>query len=109
MKYERGDVVWADDPFKDDPDAGRPFLVVSNERHPFADEQMTVVALTTTPREEAMLLTDEVVSVGGLPEDSYVSPWLPFTRNYREIDRRLAHVEPKFVDGIIDELLTYLR
>lgn len=109
MSYERGDVIWADDPFKDDPDAGRPFLVVSNDRHPFADEQTTVVALRTTPREEAVLLTEEAVTVGGLPEDSYVSPWLPFTREHPQIDRRLARVESGFVDEIIDELLTYLR
>lgn len=109
MSYQRGDIVWADDPFKDDPDAGRPFLVVSNDRHPFADEQVAVVALTTTPREEGVRLRDDAVTVGGLPSESYVSPWLLFTRAYPRIDRRLARVEPDFVDAIIDELLQYLR
>lgn len=109
MKYERGDVVWADDPFKADPDAGRPFLVVSNDRHPFADEQVAVVALTTTPRDEAVLLVDDAVTIGGLPEESYVAPWLTFTRDERHVERRLARVEQGFVDEIIDELLTYLR
>lgn len=109
MRYERGDIVWADDPFKDDADAGRPFLVVNNEHHPFADEQVAVVALTTTPREEAVLLTDDAVTIGGLPSESYVSPWLTFTRDLDQIARRLARVEQTFVDSIIEELLTYLR
>lgn len=109
MNHERGDIVWADDPFKDGEDAGRPFLVVSNDHHPFVDEQVSVVALTTTPRDAAVPLADDAVTIGGLPRESYVAPWLTFTRDERHIERRLARVEQEFVDAIIDELLTYLR
>ena len=39
MSYDRGDVVWCRDPFKDDSEAGRPWLVLNNDTHPFGDEQ----------------------------------------------------------------------
>jgi hypothetical protein len=46
MSAERGDVVVATDPFKDDA-AGRPFLLVSRAETPFHGEQYIALALTT--------------------------------------------------------------
>lgn len=37
MTFERGDVVYGDDPFKGDEHA-RPWLVVSNQTHPYQGE-----------------------------------------------------------------------
>lgn len=31
MSPDRGDVVWSDDPFKDDPEAGRPWLTLNTD------------------------------------------------------------------------------
>ncbi len=45
MSAERGDVVVATDPFKDD--AGRPFLVINRAETPFHGEQYIALALTT--------------------------------------------------------------
>ncbi len=45
--FERGDVVYGDDPFKTD-EAARPWLVVSNhEGRPFHGEQYLALTLTT--------------------------------------------------------------
>jgi mRNA interferase MazF len=41
MSMERGDVVVAIDPFKDDEEAGRPFLVLNRAKTPFHGEQFT--------------------------------------------------------------------
>lgn len=67
MNYERGDVVWSDDPFKDDSDAGRPWLVVNTDVHPFDDEQYMAVALSTSGHEAALPISDTDWIDGGRP------------------------------------------
>lgn len=45
--FERGDVVYGDDPFKGDEDA-RPWLILSNhEERPFHGEQYIALTLTS--------------------------------------------------------------
>lgn len=44
---ERGHVVLAPDPFIDDADATRPWVVANTERHPFDKQQYVVMGLTT--------------------------------------------------------------
>ncbi|WP_218827817.1 hypothetical protein [Halorubrum halodurans] len=46
MSWERGDVVVATDPFKDE-STGRPFLVISTDGTPFHGGQYVALALTT--------------------------------------------------------------
>ncbi|WP_226039630.1 hypothetical protein [Natrinema sp. DC36] len=46
MKYERGDVVEAGDPFNEEKPS-RPFVIVSTTAHPFDGEQYIAVTLTT--------------------------------------------------------------
>lgn len=46
MRYERGDVVEASDPFTD-ANTSRPFLVLRTVDHPFHGEQYVAVTLTT--------------------------------------------------------------
>ncbi len=67
MNYERGDVVWSDDPFKDDSDAGRPWLVVNTDAHPFDDEQHMAVALSTSGYEATLPISDIDWIDGGCP------------------------------------------
>jgi hypothetical protein len=46
MKVTQGDVWWGPAPHKSDP-AYRPWLVVSDDTHPFASEECIVVGMTT--------------------------------------------------------------
>lgn len=74
MNGERGDVVWSDDPFKDET-AGRPWLVLNDETHPFSDQQYMTVALSTSGHDAALPIRDDDWVEGGTPKQSYVLPW----------------------------------
>lgn len=41
-----GAVFWNDDPFKDAPDAGRPWFVLNTDAGLFAEEQLIEIYLT---------------------------------------------------------------
>jgi hypothetical protein len=58
MTYERGDVVWGPDPFKQG-ESPRPWLILNNERHPFGDEEYMTVTITTTPHEGGVAITED--------------------------------------------------
>ena len=57
MSYQRGDVLWGPDPFKSGENP-RPWLILTNDRHPFGDEEYMTVTLTTTPHDEGIPLDD---------------------------------------------------
>ena len=64
MSSQRGDVVWAPDPFKTGENP-RPWLILNNDSHPFGDEEYMTVTLTTTPHDEGVPLDDaDWVEVG---------------------------------------------
>lgn len=75
MQPERGDVVRSSDPFKLGDDRQRPWLVVNNDAHPFDDEQFIAVAISTRQYDDSLPLTADVWTDGGVPRESYVSPW----------------------------------
>lgn len=76
MSWQRGDVVVASDPFKDDETAGRPFLVINRSETPFHGEQYIALSLTTrTWHTERIPLAAEHWSTGGAPESSSIMPW----------------------------------
>lgn len=88
VAFERGDVVWGIDPFKQDPfsddqpqgdDDGvapRPWLVISTEAVPFHPEQYLCVTLTTrTWHEDSIPLTETSWEEGGAPEETSIMPW----------------------------------
>ena len=69
MSYDRGDVIVAADPFKDDDSAARPFLVVDYPETPFHGEQYITLSLTTrTWYDERIPLTNEDWIEGGAPD-----------------------------------------
>lgn len=59
MSDERGDVVWSDDPFKDET-TGRPWLVLNDETHPFGGQQYMTVALSTSGHDAALRIRDGI-------------------------------------------------
>ena len=72
MEYPRGSVVFA--PAEVGAGDSRPYAVLSDDSHPFADEEFLAAIVTTTPRSFAVALTDDDFETGGLPRQSYASP-----------------------------------
>jgi mRNA-degrading endonuclease toxin of MazEF toxin-antitoxin module len=74
--FERGDVVYGDDPFKSEENA-RPWLVLSNhEGRPFHAEQYIAVTLTSQSWMDGLVdIPDGSWVCGGTPEESRVVPW----------------------------------
>jgi hypothetical protein len=52
MQSEQGDVVRSVDPFKLGEDSQRPWLIVSNDSHPFGEDQFVAVAVSTKKYED---------------------------------------------------------
>ncbi|ELY68694.1 hypothetical protein [Natrinema versiforme] len=74
MKYERGDVVEAGDPFNEEKPS-RPFAIVNTTAHPFDGEQYIAVTLATrTWYEETVPVTENDFLDGGLPKRSSLVP-----------------------------------
>lgn len=106
MAYPLGGIVVARDPFG----AGgeRPYLLVSNETHPFHGEEYVAAVVTTTDRDRAVVLADDVFTAGSLPRRSVVSPWNPVTLKDEFIDTHVATVTGGIVDEVVTELCSYV-
>ena len=91
---QRGSVVVAADPYGNTP--RRPYLIVSDESHPFAGEQYIAAGITTKECPPSISLEGMFVE-GGLTEQSFVSPWAVVSLRESDIERAVA---------IVDELLT---
>ena len=85
MQPERGDVVRSVDPFKLGDDRQRPWLIVNNDLHPVGDEQYLAVAISTKVYEDSLALTDEQWTTGGVPRESFVSPWAVHSPRFEDL------------------------
>ena len=103
--FDRGHVVWHDRLFRG---SDRPWLVVSDDSHPFHGEEYLVVGITTTERDNAIEITDEDWSVGGLPKQSYVSPWFITTIKHASIYRGVGELDQSLVSEIVTEASRYI-
>lgn len=108
MTYQRGDVVWGPDPFKKGENP-RPWLILNNGTHPFGEEEYMTVTLTTTPLEEGIPLDDADWVEGGMPRQSYVSPWTVASPKHAAIVRRQGRLDESFVQTVVEALETYLE
>lgn len=103
MSHERGDVVWAADPFRES-DAGRPWLVVGGSATPFHGDQFICVAITSRGyHEEAVSLQN-----AGLPQESYAMPWSVSTIEAGNITRKVGTVSEEFVTAAAESLTEYV-
>lgn len=98
MTYVRGTVVKGPDLF-----AGhdyRPYVRLSDDTHPFGDEEALYVAATTIRRPIAVPLADDDFETGGLPRETYVNPWtiVPI----RHVDIR--HEEGRLVEPTTEKI-----
>jgi mRNA-degrading endonuclease toxin of MazEF toxin-antitoxin module len=108
MNHSRGDVVWSDDPFKDDPDAGRPWLVLNTDAHPFGDEQYMAVALSTSGYDAALAIPDKEWIDGGTPRQSYVLPWAVHSPQTRFIEFQQGRLTEAYIEQVVSELVSYI-
>lgn len=109
MEPSRGDVVRSTDPFKMGQNQQRPWLVVNNESHPFGGEQYVAVAVSTKEYDDSLPLSDEVWEVGGVPRESFASPWAVHSPRSEDFVAWQGRVTDGFVDRVVDSLVTYLR
>ena len=108
MSYQRGDVVWGSDPFK----AGenpRPWLILNNESHPFGGEEYMTVTLTTTPHDDAVSIAESDWIEGGMPRQSYASPWAVASPKHAALVRRQGRLDEYFVQTVVDAMNMYLE
>jgi mRNA-degrading endonuclease toxin of MazEF toxin-antitoxin module len=96
--YDRGAVVKGPDLFADY--EYRPYVCLSDDTHPFSDEEALYAAVTTTQRAVAIPLTDDDFTTGGLPRESYVNPWTIATIRHADIQ----HEEGRLVDATIETI-----
>lgn len=99
--YRRGEVVWHPAPFRE---GGRPFVVLSDEDHPFYGEEYVVAGVTTSERNGAVELTGGGWLEGGAPRQSWVSPWYLLTVKDANITGRLGLLAPEVMDMIAEEV-----
>lgn len=108
MRPERGDVVRSVDPFKLGAEVQRPWLIVSNDTHPFAEEQFIAVAITTTEYGQSLALESRIWERGGVPRESFVSPWAVHSPRLDDLVAWQGRVEDEFVARVVDELRGYV-
>lgn len=109
MQPERGDVVRSVDPFKLGEETQRPWLIINNSSHPFGAEQHIAVAISTSEHSDSIALDDTIYQTGGVPEQSYASPWAVHSPRTEDLIAWQGRVEEAFVDRVVSELETYFR
>ena len=100
--YSRGDVLWHSAPFRE---GGRPYVVLSDEHHPFYGEEYLVAGVTTTERDGAIELTPNMWAEGGAPKRSWASPWYILTLKHETVTDRLGRITTETTNQIAQELM----
>lgn len=106
MAYDRGTVVKGPDLFADHDN--RPYVQLSDETHPFSDEEALFTAVTSTPRDAAIPLTDGDFTTGGLPRESYVNPWTVVSIRLADIEGEEGRLGEDITKTIAREAASYL-
>jgi len=108
--YDRGDVVFGHDPFNDRA-TPRPWLVLSDEYHPFYGEQYVAVTLTSKSYHDGFVPIDDADWIrGGTPAESAVVPWGLASPDHDDLDddRYQGRLSAEFVDEVTRATTTYL-
>jgi hypothetical protein len=70
MTHDRGDVWWGPAPHKSGP-AYRPWVIVSESSHPFAETECIALAMTTQHHAAGIAVPDSAWIRGGANKKSY--------------------------------------
>lgn len=108
--FERGDVVYGDDPFTGEADA-RPWVILSNhEGRPFHGEQYIALTLTTKSWMDGLIdIPDESWLRGETPDESRIVPWGVQSIDQEDIDFWQGRLESDLVDAAVAALIDELR
>lgn len=106
MGYTQGEVWWGPAPHKSDP-AYRPWLIVNDGSHPFADTECIVVGLTTQRHAEGIPIPEDAWIQGGSQTEAYISPWYVTTIKQRDFDNQQGELGESIVRESIDRLHEY--
>ncbi|QSG08977.1 PemK/MazF family toxin [Halapricum desulfuricans] len=82
---------------------------MNNSTHPFADEQHVAVAISTKTYDDSLPLSEVIWEVGGIPRESFVSPWAIHSPRSEDLVAWQGRVTDQFVDRVVDSIETYLR
>jgi hypothetical protein len=127
-RYDRTTAVWVADPFyaKKTTHAGspsnvgraRPFLILSDETHPFAQTQFIGVLMTLQHHPDAWGLDDSDWLTQPPDQTSYVSPWVVMTPDWTDVegddtdsdekDATLGEIDPATVEAIARSIPPYI-
>ena len=128
QRYDRGTAVWVADPFYEkktaqasDPSSvgrARPFLILSDETHPFAQTQFIGTLMTLQQHPDAWVLDDNDWFTQPPQKTSYVSPWVVMTPDWTDVegddadpnqrDATLGEIDPATVDAIARSIPQYI-
>jgi len=84
----------------------RPYVLVSDDSHPFHGEEYVGLAVTTTRLDPAIPIDDDAWVRGGLPRQSFIKPWQPTLLKHDEINDAFGLVRSSLVDRVAAELAT---
>ena len=104
MRFTRGRVVVAADPFGDAP--RRPYVIVSDDTHPFPGRQYIALGISTKQYSESIPLADSFVE-GELTRESFVSPWAVVSLRASHIDRAVAQVSTDLTGKATRRMVAY--
>ena len=112
MSLDAGTVVWQEAWFKtsrsDGSQPDRPWLVVSNDDHPFHGTEYVVLGMTTNPRSEGIQVRQSGWVSGGTTKPSFVSPWFSMTLKRADVDYRIGALEASLVRRAVADLTSRL-
>jgi len=106
VEYPRGSVVFAPDELRSGD--SRPCVVLSDDSHPFANEELLAAIVTTTPRSFAIPLTDDDFETGGSPRQSYASPWVLATIKSEDVSATTDRLSETVTQQTVDQAGEYL-
>ncbi|GAB3679534.1 hypothetical protein GCM10028857_01020 [Salinarchaeum chitinilyticum] len=107
---ERGEVIWAPDPFAAGDSNPRPWLLISTDRLPYANEESIGVALTTQSHHPGSFdVTSSAWNSGEPSTPSYVLPWTIATlKDDLHVVGKQGTVTEAFVERVAETTGSYL-
>lgn len=108
--FERGDVVYGEDPFKGE-EAARPWMILSNhDGRPFYGEQYIALTLTSKSWLDGLIDIPETSwTRGGTPDESRIVPWGVQSISREDIDFWQGRIESTLVDDAANALVEGLQ
>ena len=108
--FERGDIVYGNDPFKSEEHA-RPWLILSNhEGRPFHGDQYITLALTTKSWMDGLInIPGESWLRVGMPDESRIVPWGVQSIDHDDIDFWQGRLDSDLINQAVAALVEELQ